>query len=83
MYRHYQLDAEAKRMMIDVQNAYQNALDEMRPQKFEFEIPEEVKKQADLMFGKEAESDQTRWNNFTLYFIPLKEKKEKNLKELA
>lgn len=83
LYRHYQLDAEAKRMMIDVQNAYQNALDEMQPQEFEFEIPEEVKKQADLMFGKEAESDQTRWNNFTLYFIPLKEKEEKNLKELA
>lgn len=83
LYRHYNLDSEAKRMMIDVQNAYKKALDEMQPQKFEFEIPEEVKKQADLMFGKGAESDQARWDNFTLYFIPLKNEEEKSLKELA
>ena len=83
LYRHYNLDFEAKRMMVDVQNAYQEALAEMQPQKFEFEIPEEVKKQADLMFGKGAERDQTRWDNFTLYFIPLKNEEEKSLKELA
>lgn len=83
LYRHYNLDSEAKRMMVDVQNAYQKALAEMQPQKFEFEIPEEVKKQADLMFGKGAERDQTRWDNFTLYFIPLKNEEEKSLKELA
>lgn len=83
LYRHYNLDSEAKRMMVDVQNAYQEALAEMQPQKFEFEIPEEVKKQADLMFGKGAERDQTRWDNFTLYFIPLKNEEEKSLKELA
>lgn len=83
LYRHYNLDSEAKRMMVDVQNAYQKALDEMQPQKFEFEISEEVKKQADLMFGKGAESDQTRWDNFTVYFIPLKNEEEKSLKELA
>lgn len=70
-------------MMVDVQNAYQEALAEMQPQKFEFEIPEEVKKQADLMFGKGAERDQVRWDNFTLYFIPLKNEEEKSLKELA
>lgn len=83
LYRHYNLDSEAKRMMVDVQNAYQEALAEMQPQKFEFEISEEVKKQADLMFGKGAERDQTRWDNFTLYFIPLKNEEEKSLKELA
>lgn len=83
LYRHYNLNAEAKRMMIDVQNAYQKALDEMQPQKFEFEIPKEVKKQADLMFGKGAKSDQARWDNFTIYFIPLKDEEEKKLKELA
>lgn len=83
LYRHYNLDSEAKRMMVDVQNAYQEALAEMQPQKFEFEIPEEVKKQADLMFGKGAERDQARWDNFTLYFIPLKNEEEKSLKELA
>jgi len=83
LYRHYNLDSEAKRMMVDVQNAYQEALAEMQLQKFEFEIPEEVKKQADLMFGKGAERDQTRWDNFTLYFIPLKNEEEKSLKELA
>ena len=83
LYHHYNLDSEAKRMMVDVQNAYQEALAEMQPQKFEFEIPEEVKKQADLMFGKGAERDQTRWDNFTLYFIPLKNEEEKSLKELA
>lgn len=83
LYRHYNLDSEAKRMMVDVQNAYQEALAEMQPQKFEFEIPEEVKKQADLLFGKGAERDQARWDNFTLYFIPLKNEEEKSLKELA
>lgn len=83
LYRHYNLNSEAKRMMVDVQNAYQEALAEMQPQKFEFEIPEEVKKQADLMFGKGAERDQARWDNFTLYFIPLKNEEEKSLKELA
>lgn len=83
LYRHYNLDSEAKRMMVDVQNAYQEALAEMQPQKFEFEIPEEVKKQADLMFGKGAERDQARWDHFTLYFIPLKNEEEKSLKELA
>lgn len=83
LYRHYNLDSEAKRMIVDVQNAYQEALAEMQPQKFEFEIPEEVKKQADLMFGKGAERDQARWDNFTLYFIPLKNEEEKSLKELA
>lgn len=83
LYRHYNLDSEAKRMMTDVENAYQKALDEMQPQKFEFKIPKEVKEQANLMFGKGAESDQARWDNFTLYFIPLKNEEEKSLKELA
>ena len=83
LYHHYNLDSEAKRMMVDVQNAYQKALDEMRPQKFEFEISEEIKKQAVLMFGKGAESDQARWDNFTIYFIPLKNEEEKSLKELS
>lgn len=83
LYRHYNLDSEAKRMMTDVENAYQKALDEMQPQKFEFKIPKKVKEQANLMFGKGAESDQARWDNFTLYFIPLKNEEEKSLKELA
>lgn len=83
LYRHYNLDSEAKRRMIDVQKAYQQATDEMQPQKFEFEIPEDVKRQAELMFGKEAKDDKTRWENFVLYFIPCRNEEEKSLKELA
>ena len=83
LYRHYNLDSEAKRMMMDVQKAYQQATDEMQPQKFELEIPEEVKKRAELMFGKGAESDQSRWDNFVLYFIPCRNEEEKSLKELV
>lgn len=83
LYRHYSLDSEAKRMMIDVQKAYQNAMDEIQPHKIEIEIPDEVKKQADLMFGKGAVNDKTRWGNFILYFIPLKKEEEDDLKELA
>lgn len=83
LYRHYNLDSEAKRMMVDVQKAYQDAMEEMQPQKYEFEIPEEVKKQANQMFGQEAENDQARWDNFTIYFIPQRNEEEKSLKELA
>lgn len=52
LYRHYNWDSEASRMMVDVQNAYARAMDEMQPQKFEFEIPKEVFEQAEVMFGK-------------------------------
>lgn len=83
LYRHYNMDSEAKRMMIDVQNAYQKALDEMQLQKIEFEIPDDEKKLAELRFGKGAENDQVRWDNFTIYFIPLINEEEKSLKEMA
>ncbi len=83
LYRHYNMDSEAKRMMIDVQNAYQKALDEMQLQKIEFEIPDDEKKLAELMFGKGAENDQVRWDNFTIHFIPLINEEEKSLKEMA
>lgn len=83
LYRHYNLDSEATRMMVDVQNAYAKAMDEMQPQKFEFEIPKEVFEQAELMFGKKAKDDSERWNNFAIYFIPNKSKEEGRLKDLA
>lgn len=83
LYRHYNLEFEVKRMMVDVQNAYHNAMDEMQPQTFEFEIPEEVKKQAELMFGKETKEDKNRWENFILYFIPRRDEEKKSLNELA
>lgn len=83
LYRHYNWDSEASRMMVDVQNAYARAMDEMQPQKFEFEIPKEVFEQAEVMFGKKAKDDSERWTNFAFYFIPNREKEEVCLKESA
>lgn len=83
LYRHYNWDSEASRMMVDVQNAYAKAMDEMQPQKFEIEIPKEVFEQAEVMFGKKAKDDSERWTNFAIYFIPNRKKEELSLKELA
>ena len=83
LYRHYNWDTEATRMMADVQKAYAEALDEMQPQKFEFEIPKEVFEQAEVMFGKKAKDDTERWTNFAIYFIPNREKEKVSLKDLA
>lgn len=83
LYRHYNWDSEAQRMMIDIQKAYEKAKDEMQPQSFEFEIPKEVKEQAEEMFGIKAKDDATRWSNFVFYFITNKSNEEQDLKELA
>ena len=83
LYRHYNLDSEASRMMVDVQNAYAKAMDEMQPQEFEFEIPKELFEQAEVMFGKKAKDDSERWTNFAVYFIPNREKEEIGLRNLA
>ena len=83
LYSHYQLHDEAKRLLFDVQKATKESIKEMTPHKVEFDIPKEVFEQADLMFGDKCSSDEERWNNFIIYFIPNKTQEEANLKELA
>lgn len=83
LYRHYNCDSEATRMMVDVQNAYAKANEEIQQRKIEFDIPKESFEQAEIMFGKKAKDDYERWKNFTLYFIPNKKEEEESLKELA
>lgn len=83
LYSHYQLHDEAKRLLFDVQKAAEESIKEMTPHKVEFEIPKEVFEQADLLFGEKCSSDEERWNNFIIYFIPNKTKEKANLKVLA
>ncbi len=83
LYSHYQLHDEAKRLLFDVQKATGESIKEMNPQKVEFDIPKGVFEQADLMFGEKCSSDEERWNNFIIYFIPNKTQEEANLKKLA
>ena len=83
LFSHYQLHDEAKRLLFDVQKATKESIKEMTPHKVEFDIPKEVFEQADLMFGDKCSSDEERWNNFIIYFIPNKTQEEVKLKELA
>lgn len=83
MYRHYGLEAEASRLSVEIQKAGERAKDEMQPHQFEYTIPKEAQEQADVMFGDGAESNDERWNNFVVYFIPRKSDEEVALKELA
>lgn len=64
-------------MMIDIQKAYEKAKDEMQPQSFEFEIPKEVKEQAEEMFGIKAKDDATRWSNFVFILLQTNQMKNK------
>ena len=82
-YRHYSLEDEAKRIAAEIQKIGKNAKDELQPQNIEFSIPKEVFEQVQSMFGEKAKSDEERWTNFIVYFIPRKEKEKICLKDLV
>lgn len=83
LYRHCNLNDEAIRLTIDIQKLGEKASQELTSQTFEFEIPKEVFEQADLLFGDKANSDEDRWSNFVLYFIPRREEEKTQMQELA
>lgn len=82
-YRHYSLDDEAKRISAEIQKIGKDAKNELQTQSIEFSIPKEVYEQAQFMFGEQAQSDEERWMNFIVYFIPRKENEEICLKDLV
>ena len=82
-YRHYGLHEEANRLLTEIQSAGHRTTTSMTPQKYEFTIPQEIYDQADEMFGEKASSDEERWRNFAVYFIPRRDEEEKALAELA
>lgn len=81
LYRHYGLEDEATRLTVIMQRLFTESKEEMESFQTTFEIPKEVYEQADVMFGDKANSDEERWNNFVLYFIPRKKDEEESLKE--
>ena len=83
MYRHYGLESEATRLSVEIQKVGAKAKEEMQAHQMEYEIPQEVHDQADEMFGDKAESNDERWSNFAIYFIPRRLNEEVRLKELA
>ena len=83
MYSHYGLKGEWKRLSVKIQKLGTRVKEEMQPFQTEFEIPQEVYEQADVYFGDKAESSDVRWRNFASYFVPIKSKEEKELKELV
>lgn len=80
-YVHFGLHDEAARLLKEIQAAGTAAVDALTPHQFEFQIPPEVYDQADAMFGAKAESDEKRWGNFVIYFIPRKDMEERSLAE--
>lgn len=82
-YQHYGLKEDADRVAIKLQQMGGEAKDSLTPQQYEFEIPKEVHDQAKLMFGEKASSDNERWQNFAVYFIPRKSEEDLRLAELV
>lgn len=82
-YSKYNLYEEAKRMMMDIQQMGSKVIQELTPHTYEYKIPQEIYEQADIMFGNKATSDEERWNNFVVYFIPYRSKEMIKMKELA
>lgn len=82
-YRHYSLEEEAKCLSTEIQKAGTNIQDDMQVHQMEFSIPPEVDIQAERMFGTGAESDDVRFRNFAVYFIPDKTSQRASLEELV
>lgn len=82
-YRHYGLEKEATRLSVEIQKCGEKVIAEMQPYQVEFKIPHEVFDQADQMFGYKAESDEMRWKNFCIYFIPRVSNEKNALKQLV
>lgn len=78
-YRYYGLSDDVNRLTSKMQNLYEKSKDELQKIEVPFEIPNEVYEQAEMLFGNKASSDEVRWKNFALYFIPKRQIKEKEL----
>ena len=82
-YRYYSLEEEAKRLSVEIQKAGANIQDEMQVHQMEFTITPEIEAQAEQMFGTGVESDEDRFRNFVVYFIPNKVSQQASLEELV
>lgn len=82
-YTYYGLADEANRLLVEIQQAGSQTADSLTTHEFKFSIPQEVYEQAESMFGKNASSDEERWKNFAVYFIPRKDEAEQSLVELV
>ena len=82
-YTHYGLSDEAKRLLVEIQKAGSQTADSMTPHDYKFTIPQDVYEQAEKMFGKKASSDEDRWKNFAVYFIPRKDAEKQSLEEIV
>lgn len=82
-YIHYGLHEEANALLTEIQEAGAQASQTLQKHGYEYTIPKEVFEQADVLFGTKAASDEERWQNFVLQFIPSKDDAEKSLAEVA
>lgn len=82
-YTYYGLNDDAKRLLCEIQQAGNQTASSLTTHEFEFTIPRSVYEQAEELFGKKATSDEVRWKNFAIYFIPRKDNEEKSLAELV
>ena len=76
-YTYYGLNDDAKRLLSEIQQAGNQTASTLATHEYEFTIPQSVYEQAEEMFGKKATSDEVRWKNFAIYFIPRKDNEEK------
>ena len=82
-YIYYNLADEAKRLMTEIQQAGNKTVGTLPIYEFDYTIPQSVYEQAESMFGKTVISDEVRWRNFAVYFIPRKVDEERDLAELV
>ena len=82
-YLHYGLHEDANALLTEIQEAGAQASQTLQKHGYEYTIPKEVFEQADVLFGTKAASDEERWQNFVLQFIPSKDDAEKSLAEEA
>lgn len=82
-YIHYGLREDAVRLSIDLQKLGEKTKDEFQTFSHTIDIPQAVIDQADIMFGDKAGSEDERWKNFAVYFIPRKSDEEEELKKLV
>ena len=82
-YLHYGIKEEADRVLVELVKMGREAKESMQTHEIPFTIPPEVHEQFDLMFGKGAKSDEERWTNFSIYFIPRKDDEKEDLEELS
>ena len=83
LYQFYGLEGEATRLSANIQKIGEKAKEEMETHSYEYEISDEVQEQADSLFGVKAESNEDKWNNFAVYFIPRRNDEAMALQELV